>query len=126
MYAKTYQTYSRQIFLSNIEVVPEFRYAGIGQFLLNILEQDALISRFDSIEGKYFPSNEYARTFYDKNGYEIYKDGYETYVCKQIDLDAERDEKTVDLIHKLNESISEDTSFRLSNRNFSSYSDREF
>ncbi len=78
------QSKSRTLWIRKIETNPEFQNQGVGKALLDVVEYFAVKSRCSTIEGKFFPDNEYARPFYLKNNYEIYKDGYETYINKYI------------------------------------------
>ena len=80
----TFGENTRNIWLMRIFVEESERFKGIGQKLLDALEYFAKSHLIDNIEGKYYPDNEYAKVFYEKNGYEIWKDGYETYVTKSF------------------------------------------
>ena len=72
------------IWLMKIFVNESERYQGIGQKLIEALECFAKMRHISYIEGKFYPDNSYARTFYEKNGYEIWKDDYETFVSKTL------------------------------------------
>ena len=78
---------NRQIWLNNIEVYNEYMHKGVGSALMSAFEYIAYRHRIEYIEGKYYPTNEHAKPFYDSLGYTIEKDGYETFVCKRLDLD---------------------------------------
>lgn len=80
------------LWLSNISIEPEFQSQGLGQFLFDLMYNDAVLARVWQIEGKYYPSNDKAKPFYDKNNVEIYKDGYETYIYKSVPHDAKPNE----------------------------------
>lgn len=85
---------SRGLWLNKIFVEEQERFQGVGQALLNAFE--AFIERFGYtyVEGKFYPENTYAREFYEKNGYTIDKDGYETYVSKDFYKKKCKDERT--------------------------------
>lgn len=75
-------------YLNRIEI-ENFKYAHLGlcSQILKIIEQISIEKRCKFIEGKFCPFGElgpHAKSFYNKNGYEIYKDGYETYISKDL------------------------------------------
>lgn len=63
----------------------KYQHMGVGQALLDIIEYISCKKLVRNIEGKFYPNNEYAKPFYEKNNYQIYKDGYDTYVGKRLD-----------------------------------------
>ena len=74
----------RTMWLQKIETYPEFQGRGVGDALLSVMEYTTLETRKTSIDGKFFPDNEFAKPFYEHRGYDITKDGYETYVGKYL------------------------------------------
>ena len=76
--------YSNNLWINIIDVKDEYQFKGIGQALLDAVETFAKMRRVYAIEGRFYPRNQYARNFYEKNGFEIYKDGYETYLFKSM------------------------------------------
>ena len=50
-----------------------------------MLEYFALQNRAQVVEGKFYPENEFAKPFYNKYGYSIDKEDYETYIYKTLD-----------------------------------------
>lgn len=74
----------RKVWLRKIETKPEFQDKGVGQALLDTLEYFTIQKGLKHIEGKFYPDNEYAKPFYLKNDYDIYKEDYETYVEKYL------------------------------------------
>lgn len=80
------------IFLINIDIATYCQSRGLGQFLFDLLYNDAILEKVYFIEGKYAPTNNYARPFYIKNGCEIYKDCYESYVRKDIPINAKEND----------------------------------
>lgn len=75
----------KQAWLYKIEVSSKFRKNGIGSALIKIMEDDCACHHVWSIEGKYYPenaTNEEVSSFYQKHGFSIYKDDYETLVGK--------------------------------------------
>lgn len=80
---KGYLTFSikrGQAWIYKIATKPEFSRQGVGKALIDTFEFILSGKRISSVEGKFYPDNEYAKPFYEKNGYQIYKDDYETYV----------------------------------------------
>lgn len=74
-------------FLGRIEVLQKYSHQGVGTKILNIIEQIAISNYCRAIDGKFFPFGNlgiYAKSFYEKNGYEIYKEDYETYIYKRL------------------------------------------
>ena len=82
-----YNDYSkRKIWLQNIETHEEYAHKGIASALLGIIEYFALTHKIIEIVGKYYPKNEYAKTFYEKNGYSITNENYQCYISKQLEF----------------------------------------
>lgn len=75
----------RRIWLRKIETYKNYQNQGVGKALIDVLEYFALKRNVCYIEGKFYPENEYAKPFYLKNGYKIYKEDYETFVGKYLD-----------------------------------------
>lgn len=68
-----------------VRVAEPFRKYGIGGNLMKLMENDCALKRVREIEGKYFPQgaeDSVVRSFYAKNGYSIYDEGYEHFVFK--------------------------------------------
>ena len=70
----------------SIGTAEKFQNMGVGQTLLNCFEYCCAMKRCQTVEGKYYPSNEFARQFYEKNSYEIYKDGYDCLIYKKLNI----------------------------------------
>lgn len=85
----------KRIWLNKIATDKEYRNIGIGSKLLEFLECYARRKRIYYIEGRYFPENESAKSFYENRGYSIEKDGYDTFVCKNLPYSAAQDEKII-------------------------------
>ncbi|MBQ7884973.1 MAG: GNAT family N-acetyltransferase [Clostridia bacterium] len=77
----------RQMWLYKISTLENYQHKGYATAVLKVMEYLSIQLRFNCIEGKYFPENEHAKTFYDKHGYTVYKDGYESYVTKVLDYE---------------------------------------
>lgn len=77
----------RYIWLYKISTDEKYQHKGYGTALIYALEYVAKKLRFDQIEGKFYPENEFAKPFYDKHDYAIYKDGYETFITKSLDYE---------------------------------------
>lgn len=75
-------------YLNRIEVLDKtYSHLGAGTILVKMMESFAKSERITTINGKFYPFGSlgiWSGAFYMKNGFEIYKDGYETYLIKQI------------------------------------------
>ena len=78
----------RACYINRIELKSEqLSHCGICSKILSLIENIALSNGCYEVNGKFYPFGslgEHAKAFYIKNGYEIYKDGYETYIFKQL------------------------------------------
>lgn len=90
-----------RIWLWKIETKQEFQHQGIGQALLDTMEYFAAThSSAKTVEGKYYPLNEYAKPFYEKNNYKI--------ICyDQGDWEISKDLKKEDVLAKIEPKIME-------------------
>ena len=80
-----YKFKGRSAWLNSIFVEKEYRCRGLGQTLLEMFEQDCIDHYIKEVEGKYYPHDEegsVVKKFYEKNGYSIIKDGYNTEIFK--------------------------------------------
>lgn len=79
---------NRTCYVNRIEVKTEnYSHMGIGTMLLNHMEKFATKNYCYNVDGRFYPFGElgkYARAFYIKNNYHVYKDGYETYISKTL------------------------------------------
>ncbi len=76
---------SGKVWLNNIVVNKEYRTKGIGSMLLKLFENDCIEHYIKVVEGKFYPHDEegdVVKSFYEKHGYSIYKDGYDTEIYK--------------------------------------------
>ncbi len=74
----------KTIWLQKIETYPKYQGHGVADALLSVMEYFAVQNRMLNIDGKYFPENEAAVKFYEKYGYEHYKEDYEHYLSKRL------------------------------------------
>lgn len=74
----------RNAWLYKVEVREDYREQGIGSNLMDIFEDECAARYVNSIEGKFYPEidGNKVRTFYERKGYSIYKEDYETFVGK--------------------------------------------
>jgi len=79
----------------SIATLSEFQGRGVGQALLDFFEYCCAIKKCYKIEGRYYPSNQNAFYFYEKNGYRIYQDGYDQFIYKTLNI-----ENTIEKISK--------------------------
>lgn len=79
---------NRTCYINRIEIKREnYSHMGIGTMLLKHMEKFAMKNYCYNIDGRFYPFGElgkHARAFYIKNDYQIYKDGYETYIGKTL------------------------------------------
>ena len=94
----TYKINSRNVWLNFVGTKKQYQHQGVGTALLKAFEYETYAKGVTYIEGKYFPKNEFAKPMYDKNGYSVYKDGYETYVGKSLYLSDENKKELFDLV----------------------------
>ena len=80
----------RETWIYSIYTEEKYQHMGIGKALLEICEYLSSLKRVKLIEGKFFPTNEYARPLYEKNGYSINKESYETFITKHINAKETR------------------------------------
>ena len=62
---------NNKVWIYKIETNPNFFHQGIGTALLNTMEYIAMLNNISRVEGKYYPTNEYTKPFYEKYGYYI-------------------------------------------------------
>ena len=62
---------TKSCWLYKIKTEEAFQRQGIGSQLLTIMGKIALENNINFIEGKFYPENAYARSFYEKNGYYV-------------------------------------------------------
>ena len=77
--------YQDSIWLYKIETYPKYAHTGVGTATINLLEYFALQNKAQVVEGKFYPENEFAKPFYNKFGYSIDREDYETYIYKALD-----------------------------------------
>jgi len=75
---------NKNIWLYKIKVKDEYQRMGASTALIYAMENFAIKNKIRFIEGKFYPENAYAKPFYEKLGYQIYKEDYETYVGKSL------------------------------------------
>lgn len=73
----------RTAWLQKIEVHKQYQSQKFGDLLIRLMENDLAQNGCNEIEGKFWPTNDHARPFYEKHGYEIVKDDYETFIYKR-------------------------------------------
>lgn len=70
--------------ISTIKTFNEFQNLSIATYIERFLSEITTARRVNNISGKFYPDNEFAENFYNSKGYEIVKDGYETFILKNI------------------------------------------
>lgn len=83
--------------ISRIEVTDiNYSRIGLGSILLNLTEKFAIKNGKRNMDGTFRPFGElgwFAKSFYEKNGYQIYKDGYETYISKYLNFTKQTEQE---------------------------------
>ena len=80
---------NRSVWIYKIEIKKEFQSQGFGDMLIEIFEAYCQSKRFFQIEGKFYPENDHAKPFYEKHGYQIDKEYYDTFISKNIEMKNE-------------------------------------
>lgn len=86
MGAISFKIHQGKAWIYSIATKPEFQHKGVGQTLIELFECYCANRRCYIVEGKYMPSNDFALPFYKKNGYDIYKDGYDHFIYKRLNI----------------------------------------
>ena len=73
--------HSNEIFVYQIKATSTLN-KGVGSSLIDALEYFAYINDIESFNAKYYPTTDNVKDFYAHRGYEIYKDGYDSYIYK--------------------------------------------
>lgn len=84
----------RLAWLQNIEVGEDFKKNGIGQALLINFENICVQKRLLSVEGKFYPTDNNAKRFYEKNNYKIEQEDYGKEIFKRLDPESVADAYT--------------------------------
>ena len=74
----------QRTWLWRIETYEPFQHQGIATALLSFMESESISRRYFCVEGKYLPTNEYAKPFYEKLGYDIDYEGYSEFIWKSL------------------------------------------
>lgn len=67
----TFKIYNSILWIYKIETNKNFYRQGVASAILDITEYIAITHNANRIEGKFMPNNQYARPFYEKNGFEV-------------------------------------------------------
>lgn len=59
------------LWIYKLETNPKFYRQGVASAVMDIVELMAIKRGINKIEGRFFPSNDAARPFYEKNGYSV-------------------------------------------------------
>lgn len=65
----TFTIYNNILWIYKLQTNPKFYHKGVASAIIDITEFLAIKHNAKRIEGKFFPTNEFARPFYEKNGY---------------------------------------------------------
>ena len=79
---------NKEAYLAAIKIEDDsFLKCGVGSVMLNCFETYCTSHRVFSIDGRFYPNGsggEFAREFYENNGYSIYRADYEQYIMKHL------------------------------------------
>lgn len=76
------------VWLYHIKTDEKYYHQGVATVLINAMEYFAVTGyRAKMIEGKFYPENEFAEGFYNKNDYDIIEDSYNYYILKSLRRD---------------------------------------
>ena len=67
----TFKIYKNVLWIFKLATHQAFAHQGVGSALIDITEYFAITKNANRIEGKFVPDNEFARPFYEKNGYYV-------------------------------------------------------
>ena len=74
----------KSVWLNKIQIKEKYQSNGLANILLELFETYCKDKRYFTIEGKFYPENDHAKPFYEKNGYTIEKEYYDTYIYKDL------------------------------------------
>ena len=80
---------NKKIWFFYVETYEPFQHMGVATAMVEHMEAFAQKNHIKHIEGRFFPSNEFAKPFYNKLGYDIFQDGYEWFVTKDLNQTKE-------------------------------------
>ena len=75
----------KKVWLYHVATKPNYQHMGLATALIQVMEY-FITTKYgsDYVEGKYAPSNDYAKYFYEKNHYDIWEDSYKHYISKSL------------------------------------------
>lgn len=77
--------FNRQVIFNDLRVSEDFRKNGLATYGLSFLTEIAKNQRIDFIDGKYYPSEYGVEKVYNKNGFTVEKEDYDTRIVKTIE-----------------------------------------
>ena len=80
----TYKIMSDGIWVLKLETYEEYQNKGVASALMDLLEYECKKNCKDVIEGKFYPSNQFAKPFYENRGYLIEHETYGQTIFKYI------------------------------------------
>ena len=74
------------VWIYHIETNQFFQHKGVAQAMLDVFEVFCVKEENSHhVEGRYFPENEFAKPFYEKNDFDIFEDCYDYFILKNFD-----------------------------------------
>jgi len=67
----TFEIHKNFVWIYKIETNENFYHQGVASAILDVAEYIAVEHNAHTMQGKFVPDNEYARPFYEKNGYTV-------------------------------------------------------
>lgn len=80
----TFNARNGRAWIYNVSTRPQYQNIGVGRTMLVVFESFLSAKKITLIEGKFYPTNEFAKPLYENLGYKIEKDGYETMLYKIV------------------------------------------
>lgn len=87
--------FRRYASLFDIRVEEKYQHQGLGTALIKSFEKFLVDKRITYIEGKFYPSNDYAKDFYFNNGYSIDREDGGQIVSKSLTLPTKQIERSL-------------------------------
>jgi len=65
----TFEIFNDYVWIYKIETKKAFQHQGVASAVIDVMEYFAMMNYKNRIEAKFYPSNQYARAFYEKHDY---------------------------------------------------------
>lgn len=65
----TFEFFSGYVWIYKLETKKSFRNQGVASALIDLMEYISMENHINKVKGNFFPTNKYARPFYENRGY---------------------------------------------------------